>query len=81
MEGLDNFPEFDPSLFETFLGQPQAFVSFLQQHWDAAYSGLFVFQLQPLHSNLQCGIIHIVPAIQGKGTEVIVARLFQLKAL
>jgi hypothetical protein len=25
IEGLDNFREFDPSLFETFLGQPQVF--------------------------------------------------------
>jgi hypothetical protein len=81
IEELDNFREFDPSLFETFLRQPQAFVSFLQEHWDAADSAFFIFQLQPLHSNLHCGIVYIVPATQGKGTEVIVARLFQLKAL
>jgi hypothetical protein len=30
LQGLDNFPEFDANLFETFLGQLQAFVSFLQ---------------------------------------------------
>jgi hypothetical protein len=57
IEGLDKFREFDPSLFETFLGQPQTFVSFMQEHWDAAYSALFAFQLQPLHSNLHCGVI------------------------
>jgi hypothetical protein len=81
IEGLDKFPEFDPNLFETFLRQPQVFVSFLQEHWDAAYSALLVFQLQPLHSNLYCRVIHIIPATQGKGTEAIVAILSQLKAL
>jgi hypothetical protein len=81
IEGLGHLRAFDPSLFETFLGQPQAFVSFLQEYWDAPYSALFVFQLQPLHSNLHCGVIHIVPATQGKGTQAIVARLFQLKEL
>jgi hypothetical protein len=81
IEGLDNFRVFDPSLFKTFLGQPQAFVSLLQEHLDAAYSALFLVQLQPLYSNLRCGVIHIVPVTQGKGTEAIVARLFRLKAL
>jgi hypothetical protein len=81
IEGLDNCRKFDPSLFETFLGQPQDFVSFLQEHWDAAYSALFVFQLQPPHSHLHGGVIHIIPATHGKGTEVIVTRLFQVKAL
>jgi hypothetical protein len=66
IEGLDNFRKFDPSLFETFLGQPQAFVSFLQEHWDGAYSAFFVFQLQPLYSNLHRGVIHIVPVTLGK---------------
>jgi hypothetical protein len=34
-----------------------------------------------LHSNLHCGVIHILPATQGKGTEAIIARFFQLKTL
>jgi hypothetical protein len=51
----------------------------LKQHWADAYSTLFVFQIQPIDSSFHCSVIHIVPAVHGKGNSEIVSRLFELK--
>jgi hypothetical protein len=56
-------------------------VTFLEEHWADAYSSLFVFQIQPTNPDLPCGIIHVIPALNGKGTINIVKMLFHLKEL
>jgi hypothetical protein len=81
IDGLNEINDIDPDLFDKLVGQPQAFATFLREHWTHAYSSLFVFQIQPLDPRLHCGIIHVLPAINGKGTSEIVSRLFDLRKL
>jgi hypothetical protein len=58
-----------------------AFVSFLREHCDAAYFALLGFQLQPLDPSLHCSVIHVVAAVNGKGTPDAIATLFSLRKL
>jgi hypothetical protein len=56
-----------PDLFTQFAADPRAFMSFLQDHWDEAYSSFFVFQIQLLNPALSCSVVHCIPATSGKG--------------
>jgi hypothetical protein len=53
IECVDKAGRHDSDLFETFGGQLQAFISFHPENWNAAYSGLFMFPLQPFLQFLQ----------------------------
>jgi hypothetical protein len=69
-----------PDLFSQFLTDPDAFVSFLRNHWRDAYSAMFVFQLQPVSPEYPCSILHVIPDVSGKGRPEIVDKLRELKA-
>jgi hypothetical protein len=79
LEGLNRTNEIEVDLFDKLMGQPQAFATFLKQHWADAYSALFVFQIQPIDPSFHYSVIYIVPAVHGKGNSEIVSRLFRLK--
>jgi hypothetical protein len=81
IDGLNHIDEIDADLFDKLVGQPQAFVTFLKEHWTDVYSALFVFQIQPTDPQFHCGIIHILRSTNGKGTSETVSRLFDLKQL
>jgi hypothetical protein len=79
MESLNRTNEIEVELFDKLMGQPQDFAAFLKHRWAGTYSALFVFQIQPIDPSFHCSVIHIVPAIHGKGNSEIVSRLFELK--
>jgi hypothetical protein len=79
IEYLNQTNEIEVDLFDKLMGQPQAFAAFLKQHWTDACSALFVFQIQPIDSSFHCSVIHIVPAVHGKGNSEIVSQHFKLK--
>jgi hypothetical protein len=43
IEGLNQTNKIEVDLVDKLMGQPQTFAAFLRQHWDNAYSVLFVF--------------------------------------
>jgi hypothetical protein len=55
-----------PDIFTQFVVHPIKFHEFTFQHWDAASSSLFVYQLQPLTPELACFGVHVVKATNGK---------------
>jgi hypothetical protein len=55
IEGIENIGNWtSPDIFTQFAVHPMKFHEFIFQHWDAAYSSLFVHQLQPLTVELAC---------------------------
>jgi hypothetical protein len=59
-DGLDDIKQLESlDLFEQFLLNPQEFAAFLRKCWSRTYSALFVFQIQPLLSDLPCCVIHV----------------------
>jgi hypothetical protein len=79
IEGLNRTNEIEVDLFDKLMGQSQASAPFLKLHWADAYSARFVFQIQPIDPSFYCSVIHIAPAVHGKGNSEIVSRLFELK--
>jgi hypothetical protein len=80
VERLKNMKELDsPDLFSQFISGPVAFLSFVKEHWDDAETALFAFQLQRLHPDDPCSIIHAMPATNGKGNREVVQKLLDLK--
>jgi hypothetical protein len=69
----------DQDLFDTFLKHPPEFAQFLSDHWDQAYSSLFVYHIQPVNPRLPCAVIHVVPAVNGKGNPKTVGQLSRLE--
>jgi hypothetical protein len=68
VNGLKDLTQFDnPDLVTQFLADPAAFSAFLREHWDSTYTALFVFQIRPLHPNLTCCAVHVMPAVSAKG--------------
>jgi hypothetical protein len=74
LKQLDN-----DDLFAPFLRNPKAFAEFLQQHWKDAYSDLFVFHIQPVNHAFPCTVIHVYSAENGKGNQITVQTLQQLR--
>jgi hypothetical protein len=56
-----------PDIFTQFVVHPVKFHEFIFQHWNAAYSSLFVYPLQLLTPELACCAVHVVKATNGKG--------------
>jgi hypothetical protein len=82
VDGLKDLTHLDnPDLLTQFLADPAAFSEFLRQHWDSTDTALFVFQIQPLHPNLTCCIVHVMPAVSGKENNEMVERLHAVKSL
>jgi hypothetical protein len=73
---LDN-----PYLLTQFLADPAAFSAFLRPHWDSTDTALFVFQIQSLHPNLTCCVVHMMPAVSRKGNNETVERLHAVKSM
>jgi hypothetical protein len=65
IEDLSNLKS--PDLLAQFVTHPKKFHEFIFQHWSAAYSSLFVYQLQPLTPEFPCCALHVVKATNGKG--------------
>jgi hypothetical protein len=79
IEGLAGLPSLEShDIFTQFVSQPETFFSFLQDHWDEAYSAIFAFQIQLLHPESLCLVIHVVPATTGKGNETVVNKFISL---
>jgi hypothetical protein len=58
IEGLKNLdPVESLDLFSQFLINPDEFVCFFKDHWDDAYSVMFVFKLQPVCSDYPFSIV------------------------
>jgi hypothetical protein len=74
VEGVDGInPLESPDLFTQFVLDRDAFRGFLAEHFDRAYTSLFVYQIQPINPKFTCCSVHVAAAISGKGTEITVA--------
>jgi hypothetical protein len=62
-------------IFTHFAVHPIKFHEFIFQHWDAAYSSLFVYQLQPLTPGPACCVVYIIKATNGKGNDRTVGQI------
>jgi hypothetical protein len=71
----------NPGLFSQYLTNPQAFVSFLKDHWDDAYPAMIVLHMQPVSPDFPCSISHVIPEVKGKETAAIVAKLLELETI
>jgi hypothetical protein len=78
VHGLKSFEALEsPDLFSQLLTNPNAFASFLKDHCHDIYSAMFVFQIQPVFPQYPCSIVHVLPAVNGKDTDAIIAKLFE----
>jgi hypothetical protein len=73
IEDVNNLTSLD--ILTLFVVHPIEFREFIFQHWNAAYSSLFVYQLQPLTPELACCAVHVVKATNGKGNDRTVGKL------
>jgi hypothetical protein len=81
VESLDGIHQLDaPYIFTQFVWNPCAFHNFVMQHFDRAYSSLFVYQIQPIDSRFTCCLAHATAAISGKGNEGTVVTLEAIAA-
>jgi hypothetical protein len=65
MEDFDEIHQLEASdIFTQFVLNPCAFRDFVVQHFDRAYSSLFVDQIQPLDPKFTC-CVHATTAING----------------
>jgi hypothetical protein len=82
IDGLDNLSQLEtPDLFSQFITDPRHFHDFICQHWDSAYSSLFVDHIQPVAPDLTCCAIHCVATTNGKGNPATVAKLREMAAI
>jgi hypothetical protein len=51
------------------------FRDFVMEHFEQAYSLLFVYQVQPVTPSLTCCLIHATAAMNGRGNESMIAAL------
>jgi hypothetical protein len=79
IEGLDCLES--PDLFSQFVSNPHFFHDFVVTHWNEAYSALFVFQVQPISYQFTCCAVHVIQAVNGKGTPEIMRKLEHIKDL
>jgi hypothetical protein len=55
VEGADGIGRLEsPDLFTQFVLDPDAFRGFLAEHFDRAYTSLFVYQIQPIDPKFTC---------------------------
>jgi hypothetical protein len=73
---LDN-----PDLLTQFLADPAAFSAVLREYWHSSYTVLFAFQIQALHPNRTCCVVHVMPAVSGKGDNETVEGLHAAKSM
>jgi hypothetical protein len=79
IEGIEDANNLtSPDIFAYFVVRPKKFYEFIFQHWDAAYSSLFVYQLQPLTPELACCAVHVVKVTNGKGNDRTVGKLEEI---
>jgi hypothetical protein len=70
VHGLKNVTRLDDQdLFTHFRQHPPEFTPFLPNHWDQAYSAMVVYHIQRVDPALPCSVIHVAPAVNGKGTQ------------
>jgi hypothetical protein len=82
VHGLKNVRRLDDQDVFTHFRQPSPeFTQFLLNHWDQAYSAMFVYHIQPLNPALSCSIIHVAHAGNGKGTQRTVHQLTRLPGI
>jgi hypothetical protein len=82
VDGLKDLTDLDsPDLLTQFLSDPAAFSAFLREHWDSTYTALFVFQIQPLRPDLTCCVVHVIPAVSGRGNNETVEILHAGKSM
>jgi hypothetical protein len=67
-----------PRFFSQFVLNPCAFRDFLMEHFEQAYSSLFLYQVQPVELRLTCCLVHTTVAINGKRNE---STIFALRAI
>jgi hypothetical protein len=76
VEGLEGFAQLEaPDILCQFVLNPSAFRDFVMEHFEQAYSSLFVYQVQPVDPRLTCYRVHTTAAINGKGDERIIIAL------
>jgi hypothetical protein len=79
IEGIEDFTKLaSPGLFTQFVLHPRKSQEFIHQHWNAAYTSSFVYQVQPLSPELTCCVIHVVNAGNGKGNQQTVGKLEEI---
>jgi hypothetical protein len=81
VDGLDGIHQLDaPDMFAQFVLNLCAFRDFVTQHFDRAYSSLFVYQIQLIDPRFTCYLVDAMAAISGKGTEGTVVTLEAIAA-
>jgi hypothetical protein len=79
IEGIEDFTKLtSPDLFTQFVLHPRKVQELIHQHWDGAYSSLFVHQVQPLSPELTCCAVHVVNARNDKGNQQRVEKLEEI---
>jgi hypothetical protein len=79
IEGIKDFTKLPSSdLFTHFILHPRKFQEFIHQHWNAAYSSKFVYQIHPLSPELTCCVVHVVNARNGKVNQQTVEKLEEI---
>jgi hypothetical protein len=79
IESIEDFAKLtSPGHFTQFVLHPRKFQEFIQQHGDAVYSSLFVYQVQPLSPEFTCCAVHIANARNGKGNQQTVEKLEEI---
>jgi hypothetical protein len=82
VKGIEGFDCLEsPNLFSEFVSNPHLFYDFVVTRWNEAYSAFFAFQAQPISHQFTCCAVHVIQAVNGKGTPEIVRKLEQIKDL
>jgi hypothetical protein len=63
------------------VSSPHLFQDFIVRHWNEAYWALFVCQVQPISHQFTRRAVHVIQAVNGKGTPEIVIKLERTKNL
>jgi hypothetical protein len=81
VEGLDEIYQLEaPDVFAQFVLIPCSFHDVVTEHFDRAYSSLFVYQIQPIDPRFTCCLVHATAAISGKGNEGAIVTLEAIAA-
>jgi hypothetical protein len=73
IQGTDHLEHVD--LFTQFMIDPVAFQDFMKDNFDHVCTSLFMYQIQPFGRKFTCCVVHIDPAVKGKGNHETVCGL------
>jgi hypothetical protein len=73
--------DFNDDVLESFTQSCQAFLDFVQGHWDRVVRAAFVVQLQPVNPDLPSSVMSAQPPPDGKARDAQVSLLKNLKIL